>query len=136
MFSFKFNRCKNTLQKGISKCFDPLKDELGTVPTELQSSKFVTGSMLGICTAYAIKNEIVEDKKIAWIADAVFEEIFRRDATMVLTKTDHWRDCNDEEFMDAYENAKDLIQNDQTLDLTLLQKYLTDNYDPSTTLML
>ena len=62
--------------KHISAFFDPLRDELGTVPTELHTSKYVTASMLGICAGYAKQLDITSTNKIALITDAVFEEIF------------------------------------------------------------
>ena len=136
MFGFKINRCKHQLIKHISPCFDPLRDELGTVPTDLQTSKFVTASMLGVCEGYAHHLDITGTGKIALITDAVFEEIFRRDATMVLKQTDHWKDSEDDEFMTAYTSARQAIQEKGSLKLDWLEKYLVENFKPSTTLML
>lgn len=136
MFNLKFNRCKNSLVRHISACFDPLRDELGTVPTELQSSKYVTASMLGICDCHAQHLNITKANKIALISDAVFEEIFRRDATAVLRQTDEWKDNQDNEFISAYTQAMDKTRGKDTLELDWLKTYLTDNFKPSTTLML
>ena len=136
MFSFKFNRCKSHLIKHISACFDPLRDELGTVPTELHTSKYVTASMLGICAGYAKQLDITSTDKIALITDAVFEEIFRRDATEVLTMTDQWRDGHDDEFIKAYNEAMQKTDGKDTLELDWLKTYLVDNFKPSTNLML
>ena len=136
MFNFKFNRCKNHLIKHISACFDPLRDELGTVPTDCHTSKYVTASMLGICAVHAQELDITSTNKLALITDAVFEEIFRRDATDVLTLTDQWRDSNDDEFMAAYNEAMQKTKGNGSLELDWLRTYLVENFKPSTTLML
>jgi hypothetical protein len=135
MFGFNSGKCKRTLQRAMSDCFDPLKDELGTVPTTLHDSKYITASMLGVCEAYALINNITSRHKTALITDAVFEEVFRKDSTMVLTQVDHWLKNNDGEFILAYEQAKSKTA-DVALDLGWLKSHLIEHFEPSRNLML
>ena len=140
MFGFKSAKCKRTLQRAMSDCFEPLKDELGTVPTALHDSKFITGSMLGICESYAHSNSINSKQKIALITDAVFEEVFRRESTNVQTQADRWLSENDNEFMSAYHQSKsntdDSVNNTSELNIDWLKEYATINFEPSKNLML
>ena len=135
MFGFKSSKCKRTLQRAMSDCFDPLKDELGTVPTTLHGSKYITASMLGICEAYAHTNNITSKQKTALITDAVFEEIFRRESTAVLTQVDQWLKNNDSEFISAYEKAKS-ITSEVELNINWLKEYAVNHFEPSRNLML
>ena len=135
MFGFNTGKCKRTLQRAMSDCFNPLKDELGTVPTTLHDSKYITASMLGICEAYALTSNITSKQKIALITDAVFEEIFRRESTTVLKQVDQWLDNNDSEFMPSYEQAKSLT-NDPKLNIDWLKDYAVKHFEPSKNLML
>ena len=88
MFGLKSGKCKHALKQSLSSCFDPLKDELGTVPTTLHNNKFVTASIFGICEGYARARNIGRQQTIAIITDAVFEEIFRRESTKILKQVD------------------------------------------------
>tara|TARA_R110002049_G_scaffold152106_3_gene316004 strand:+ start:22260 stop:22667 length:408 start_codon:yes stop_codon:yes gene_type:complete len=135
MFGFNTGKCKRTLQQAMSDCFDPLKDELGTVPTTLHDSKYITASMLGICEAYALSNNITKNQKIALITDAVFEEVFRRESTAVLTLVDQWLNSNDSEFISIYEQAKSRTTS-MELDLEWLKDYAVTHFEPSRNLML
>lgn len=135
MFGFNSGKCKRTLQRAMSDCFAPLKDELGTVPTTLHDSKYITASMLGICEAYSHTNNITNKQKIALITDAVFEEIFRRESTTVLTQVDQWLKDNDSEFVSSYEQAKSKTNNNE-LNIDWLKEYSVKNFEPSRNLML
>ncbi len=135
MFGFNSSKCKRALQRAMSACFDPLKDELGTVPTTFHNSKYITASMLGICEAYAQTSNITSKQKIALITDAVFEEVFRRESTTVLTQVDQWLKNNDSEFITAYEQAKSNT-NEAELNLDWLKEYSVKNFEPSRNLML
>lgn len=140
MFNFKFGRCKSTLQKTFSACFDPLKDELGTVPVILHDSRYVTASMISICEAYANHLGLKKTQQQALLIDAAFEEVFRRESTTILTQTDIWRDNNDEEFMRAYQdglNRMQTLQNEnEQLNIDWLKDHLVAHYEPSRNLML
>ncbi|MDW3094263.1 MAG: hypothetical protein R8G33_01175 [Gammaproteobacteria bacterium] len=135
MFGFNSGKCKRALQRSMSDCFDPLKDELGTVPTTLHDSKYITASMLGICEAYAQANKVTNKHKIALITDAVFEEVFRRESTSVLRQVDQWLTSNNTEFISAYEHAISRT-NETELDLNWLKEYAVKHFEPSKNLML
>ncbi len=120
----------------MSDCFDPLKDELGTVPTALYNSKYVTACMLGICETYTQSCNISSRQKIAFIVDAVFEEVFRAEATNVLKQVDQWHNSQDSEFTEAYHQAKSRTANNPDLDIDWLKQYSVENFEPSTNLML
>ncbi len=135
MFGFNSGKCKRALQRAMSNCFEPLKDELGTVPTTLHDSKYITASMLGICEAYSHINNITNKQKIALITDAVFEEVFRRDSTTVLKQVDRWLNSNDSEFTSAYEQAKTKIKGTE-LNIEWLKEYSVKHFEPSRNLML
>ena len=135
MFGFNSGKCKRTLQRAMSDCFDPLKDELGTVPTTLHESKYITASMLGICEAYAQTNNITNKHKVALITDSVFEEVFRKESTTVLTQVDQWLKNNDSEFIPAYEQAKSKTT-EVELNINWLKEYAIKHFEPSRNLML
>ena len=137
MFGFNSGKCKRILQQAMSDCFDPLKGEIGNVPTTLNDSQYITGSMLGICEAYANNLNITKPQSIALITDSVFEEVFRSDATSVLRQADAWKSSGDKEFMQAYEDAKSkTTQNGKQLNIDWLREYAVKNFEPSRTLML
>lgn len=135
MFGLKSGKCKTALKQALSDCFDPLKDELGTVPVVLHSNKYVTASILGICEGYAQTNNIIRQQTIAIITDAVFEEIFRRESTSILKQVDNWINDNDAEFISQYEDAKSKSSTKE-LNTEWLKNYLTANFEPSRNLML
>ena len=137
MFGLNSGKCKRTLQRAMSDCFDPLKGEVGNVPEAFYTSQYITGSMLGICEAYANNLNITKPQTIAVIIDAVFEEVFFGDATSVLKQVDAWKNSGDEEFSQAYEQAKSKTsQNTTQLNIDWLKEYAVKNFEPSRTLML
>ena len=135
MFGLKSGKCKSALRQAFSKCFDPLKDELGNVPITLHDNKYVTASMLGICEGYTRACNIQRQQTIAIVTDAVFEDIFRRESTGILKQVDQWLNDNDPEFMSQYENAKNKSNNND-LNIEWLTLHLTENFEPSKNLML
>jgi len=136
MFGFKTGRCKSQLRKAFSDCFQPLKDELGTVPVSLHDSSYIIASMLAVCESYAGLKNITNQRQIAFICDDVFEEVFRREATKVLTTADRLRAAQDSEFQIAYDAAAKQTKANNELDLSWLQDYAKKNFEPSQVLML
>ncbi len=137
MFGLNTGKCKRILQHALSNCFDPLKGEIGNVPPTLNNSQYITGSMLGICEAYANNLNITKPHSVALIIDAVFEEVFRADATSVLNQVDNWKNNNEQEFIDAYEHATSKTkQNGKQLNIDWLKEYAVKHFEPSRTLML
>jgi len=137
MFGLNSGKCKRHLQRALSDCFDPLKGEVGNVPPALNESQYITGAMLGICEAYASNLNITKPQAVALITDAVFEEVFRADATSVLRQADIWKNNNEKEFTDAYQNAISKTSNDsKQLNVDWLKEYAVKHFEPSRTLML
>jgi len=136
MFGFKTGRCKSQLRKAFSDCFNPLKDELGTVPVSLHDSSYIIASMLAVCESYAGLKKITNQRQIAFICDDVFEEVFRREATKVLTSADTLRAEQDSGFQTAYNAAVEQTKTQDELDLSWLQDYATKHFEPSKVLML
>lgn len=134
MFGLGNNRVKKTLQQAFSECLAPLKDELGNVPIKMQSDPVFNARMLGICEGYAQSNKINKAQSIAIIVDAVFEEIYRRESTLVLTKVDAWRAENNNEFIPAFDDAKS--RTTQVLNIEWFKDYATSNFEPANNLML
>lgn len=136
MFGFKTGRCKSHLRRAFSDCFNPLKDELGTVPVSLHDNRYVVASMLAICEGYAALQKVTNQRQIAFICDDVFEEVFRRESTKVLTFADQMRAAEDSEFQTAYTAALEKTKMQSELDLNWLQAYVTTHFEPSKVLML
>lgn len=139
MFGLGAAKATRVLQKSFSECFSPLKDELGNVPVEMQTSKDINARMLGICEAYAHKRKVSGRKQLATIVDAVFEEVYRRDAITVLTRVDQWLGSQDAEFMPIYEQMKTQIEqqpmNEAGPDVRELRDYAVNHFEPSKTIM-
>lgn len=134
MFGLASSKIRNSLQKAFSNCFDPLKDELGNVPVGMQESKVITASLLGVCESYAAAHGISKPRSVALITDAVFEEVFRRESTLVQTRVDNWLRENNAEFTQALQHARS--QTTKLLDLGWLRAYALDHFEPANNLML
>ncbi|MFK8067642.1 MAG: hypothetical protein AB8D52_05300 [Gammaproteobacteria bacterium] len=126
MFGLENLKHKKKLKQAFSDCFDPLKSLYDNVPLEMQTSRYITASILGYCRGYADGCSIKE-KAFDVIVDAVFEEIFRQDSLTVQTQTEKWLHAPDEEFMKAYYHAKDKASPE--LDLKWLRDYSLEHFD-------
>ncbi len=125
MFGLEVLKHKKKLKQAFSNCFDPLKSLYDNVPSEMQTSRYITASILGFCRGYATGYNIKE-KSFDVIVDAVFEEIFRQDSLSVQTQTEEWLHAPDEEFMEAYYHAKDKAS--PALDLKWLTDYSLEHF--------
>ena len=69
-------------------CLSPVQDDLGNVPVSMQQDPRVNGALIGlterVCAHFGVTRSILIQRVIA----AVFEEIYRREATAVLTQCD------------------------------------------------
>ena len=69
-------------------CLAPVQDDLGNVPVSMQQDPRINGALIGlterVCTYFDITRPILIQRVIA----AVFEEIYRREATSVLIQCD------------------------------------------------
>jgi len=134
MFNLELIKHKRKLKQDFSDCFSPLKDQLGNVPLEMQTDGFLNGAVLSICENYLNTENISKTSSKALVVDAVCEELYRRESITVQTYIDQWLLDNDELFMEAYQYFKQ--QRDHELNLQLLAKYIQQNFEPATGLML
>ena len=69
-------------------CLTPVQDDLGNVPVSMQQDPRVNGALIGlterVCAHFKTTRPIFIHRVIA----SVFEEIYRREATVVLTQCD------------------------------------------------
>lgn len=132
MFGLSVIKHKRILKEAFSDCFLPVKDELGNVPVNMQKSKVITASILGVCRGYG-ESRISHEPDFELIVDAVFEEIFRRESLEVQKLTESWLQNSDDEFMTFYYQAKHKAK--QSGDLNWLQKIALDYFKPAHTVV-
>jgi len=108
MFGLTMLKHKNILKQAFSDCFLPLKDELGNVPVAMQTSKFITASILGVCRSYG-EEKYIDGRNFDLLVDAIFEEIFRRESVSVQTLTESWLQSSDDQFIHYYYMAKSRV---------------------------
>lgn len=134
MFNLELIKHKRKLKQDFSDCFSSLKDELGNVPLEMHIDAFVNGAVLSICDSYLHSQNISKHTSKALVVDAICEELYRRDSIAVQTRIDQWLADNDELFMQGYQYVQ--LQNKHSLNLQLLTKYIQQNFEQATGLML
>lgn len=69
-------------------CLEPVQDDLGNVPVEMQQDPRINGTLIGLTELICTQLEITRPALVQRIIAAVFEEIYRREATTVLTQCD------------------------------------------------
>ena len=134
MFGFGIGKHKRSLQIVFAACLQPLKDELGNVPIPMQTDPAINGAILGACEAYAQHHNITKPSDIAVIADAVFEDLYRRESIDVQHRVDAWKSANDDAYVSAYQDAKSKTNSEP--DLSWLTDYAVNNFEPATGKML
>lgn len=128
---FETTKHKSKVRNALSECFDPLKSDLGNVHPNMRESKYILGSILGICRAYTDANDLSQ-KAFELIVDAAFEEVFRSQSISVQNRAETWLDEADDEFMIAYYAAK--VRIEDPLDLGWLSQYAQDHFRKARTL--
>lgn len=128
---FKNTVHKSKLINALSDCFDPLRSDLGNVHPHMRESRYITGSILGICKAYALTHHLSENT-FNLLVDAAFEEIFRRESITVQDRAEQWLNTEDDEFMQAYYQAKK--HTDSPLELDWLTDYAEKHFRKARTL--
>ena len=134
MFNLELIKHKRKLKQDFSDSFSLLKDELGNVPLEMQTDPFLNGVILSVCENYLNGQNVSKNTAKAVVVDAVCEELYRRESIAVQTRIDQWLVDNDELFMQGYRYTKQ--QSDHNVNLQLLVKYIQQNFDQATGLML
>ncbi len=128
---FKNTVHKSKLINALSDCFDPLRSDLGNVHPHMRASRFITGSILGVCKAYALAHHLNENT-FNLLVDAAFEEIFRRESISVQNRAEQWLNEADADFMQAYYQAK--AHTDNPLALDWLAEYAQQHFRKARTL--
>lgn len=134
MFNLELIKHKKKLKQDFSASFSLLKDQLGNVPLEMQTDALLNGIILSICENYLNAQNILKKTSKAVILDVVCEELYRRESIAVQIRIDQWLTDKDQLFMQGYKFIKQ--PSDHSLNLQILVKYIQQNFDPATGLML
>ena len=118
-------------------CLSPIQDDLGNVPVSMQQDPCVNGALVGlterVCSHFKITKPVLIQRVIA----SVFEEIYRREATAVLTQCDELLEDPQSELSRARANIGELQP--KTPDpswVSNLNDYIQKNYERPDTLVL
>ena len=69
-------------------CLTPVQDDLGNVPVSMQQDPHVNGALIGLTERVCAHFQVTQPIHIQRVIATVFEEIYRREATVVLTQCD------------------------------------------------
>ena len=69
-------------------CLSPVQDDLGNVPVEMQQDPRINGALIGLTERICAELGITRPTLVQRVIAAVFEEIYRREATAVLMQCD------------------------------------------------
>lgn len=69
-------------------CLAPVQDDLGNVPVSMQQDPRVNGALIGLTERVCAHFGVTRQALVHRVTAAVFEEIYRREATAVLTQCD------------------------------------------------
>ena len=118
-------------------CLTPVQDDLGNVPVSMQQDSRINGALIGlaerVCSHFKVTRPILIQRVIA----AVFEEIYRREATAVLTQCDELLEDPQSELSRARADIGTLQP--ETPDpnwASGLNDYIRNNYERPDTLVL
>lgn len=111
-------------------CLTPVQDDLGNVPVSMQQDPHINGVLIGlaerVCTYFEVTRPVLIQRVIA----AVFEEIYRREATAVLTQCDKL--LEDSQSTLSHARAGITAQSPNIPDVNLiidLDGYIRENYE-------
>lgn len=89
-------------------CLTPVQDDLGNVPVSMQQDPRVNGALIGLIERVCAHFKITRPIHIQRVIAAVFEEIYRREATTVLTQCDEFLEDPQSELSRARASIKEL----------------------------
>ena len=69
-------------------CLAPVQDDLGNVPVSMQQDPRINGALIGLTERVCADFKVTRAVLIQRVISAVFEEIYRREATAVLMQCD------------------------------------------------
>lgn len=71
-------------------CLAPVQDDLGNVPVSMQQDPRINGALIGLTERVCAHFGVAQQALIHRVISAVFEEIYRREATAILTQCDEF----------------------------------------------
>ena len=90
----------------LAPCLAPVRDDLGNVPVDMQADAVVNGCLTGLCERCCAALGLTRAAAVRGVTARVFEEIYRREATRVLTACDRLEERGDAAFCGARERAR------------------------------
>lgn len=111
-------------------CLTPVQDDLGNVPVSMQQDPHVNGALIGLVERVCAHLKITRPVHIQRVIAAVFEEIYRREATAVLTQCDKFLEDSQSELSRARAGIGELQP--ETPDpnwVSDLNDYIQKNYE-------
>ena len=86
----------------------PIQDDLGNVPVSMQQDPRINGALIGLTERVCAHLKVTRLVLIQRVIAAVFEEIYRREATTVLTWCDEFLEDLQSELSRARANIGEL----------------------------
>ena len=111
-------------------CLTPVQDDLGNVPVSMQQDPHVNGALIGLTERVCAHFGVTRQALVHRVTAAVFEEIYRREATAVLTQCDELLEDPQSELSRSRANIGELPP--ETPDpnwLSSLNDYIQKNYE-------
>lgn len=111
-------------------CLTPVQDDLGNVPVSMQQDPRINGALIGLTERVCAYLEVTRPVFIQRVIAAVFEEIYRREATTVLTQCDEFLEDSQSELSRARKDIGELPP--ETPDpnwVSDLNDYIQKNYE-------
>lgn len=90
----------------LAPCLAPVQDDLGNVPPAMQEDAFVNGCLAGLCERCCAALGLRRTAALRGVAARVFEEVYRREATRVLTACDRLEERADAAFCGARDQLR------------------------------
>ena len=90
----------------LAPCLAPVQDDLGNVPVAMQEDAFVNGCLAGLTERCCAALGVTRPAAVRGAVARVFEEVYRREATRVLTACDRLEERADSAFCAARERLR------------------------------
>ena len=116
----------------ILPCLQEVQDDLGNVPVAMQKDEYINGTLIGAVERICSDSGITRHAVIQRVISEVFEEIYRREATEVLTRCDELLEDADSTVAQMRKRTRDAT-NDP---LPELAKYVREHYERPNILVL
>lgn len=111
-------------------CLTPVQDDLGNVPVSMQQDPRINGTLIGLTERVCAHFGITRQTLVRRVTAAVFEEIYRREATAVLTQCDECLKDSQSELSRARTSIGELPPADPDPNwVNDLNDYIQKNYE-------